>query len=92
VVSDVVALLNKFSNLPCAVQKTRADLVPCRVDFSIGIPDVVAALGAFAGEDYEGVCGTGQCGPSGLCLGGPDHGTACTSDNDCRSDPCASGR
>jgi hypothetical protein len=88
VVTDVVALLNKFSNLPCAVQKTRADLVPCRVDFNIGIPDVVAALGAFTGGDYEDTCGSGQCGPLGLCKGGPDHGTPCTDDDDCNSDVC----
>ncbi len=49
VVSDVVGSLNKFSNSDGAMQKTRADLVPCNVDFNIGITDVVAALSAFGG-------------------------------------------
>jgi hypothetical protein len=70
------------------MQKTRADLVPCWVDFSIGIPDVVAALSAFTGGDYEDGCGSGQCGPLSLCKGGADHGMPCTSDDDCSSDPC----
>jgi hypothetical protein len=91
VVTDVQAILNKFSNLPCAVQKARADLVPCVVDFNVGIPDVVAALGAFNGNDYEDSCGSGQCSELGLCKGGPDHGTPCTSDDDCSSDVCESG-
>ncbi len=90
VITDVVALLNKFSNLPCAIQKARADLVPCLVDASIGIPDVVASLGAFGGADYEDSCGSGQCSAVGLCKGGPDHGLPCTTDNDCNSDVCAS--
>ncbi len=95
VVSDVVGLLNKFSNLLGAMQKTRTDLVPCDVDFNIGIPDVVATLSAFTGADYEDTCGSGQCGcwnpPSctfGLCKGGADHGQICTGDDDCNSDPC----
>ncbi len=88
VVSDVVSLLSKFSNNYCAPKKARADLVPCLVDFKIGITDVVAALGAFTGGDYEDTCGTGQCGPLGLCKGGADHGQPCTNDDDCSSDPC----
>jgi hypothetical protein len=89
VVTDVVGALNKFSNIMCAMQKARGDLVPCLVDFNIGIPDVVAALGAFTGGDYEDACGTGQCGPLGLCKGGRDHGIACETDADCSSDPCS---
>jgi hypothetical protein len=92
VVSDVVGILNKFSNLPGAMQKTRVDLVPCRVDFSIGIPDVVASLNAFTGGDYEETCGSGQCSDIGLCKGGPDHGTPCTDDIDCSDDICAGKR
>jgi hypothetical protein len=88
VVSDVVGLLNKFSNLNGAMQKTRTDLVPCDIDFTVGIPDVVASLNAFTGADYEDSCGSGQCGNLGLCKGGPDHGTPCTNDNDCNSDVC----
>jgi hypothetical protein len=88
VVTDVVGALNKFSNNLCAMQKARVDLVPCRVDFNVGIPDVVAALYAFQGRDYEDWCGTGRCGPLGLCKGGSDHGQACTNDDDCSSDPC----
>jgi hypothetical protein len=92
VVTDVVAILNKFSNNNCAPKKARADLLPCNVDFKIGITDVVACLSAFTGGDYEDTCGTGQCGPLGLCLGGPDHNTPCTTDEDCGSDPCTWGR
>jgi len=90
VVTDVVALLNKFSNVACAIRKTRADLVRCRIDFNINTTDVVGALSAFTGGDDENTCGTGQCGPAGLCKGGADHGTACLSDGDCRSDRCVS--
>jgi hypothetical protein len=88
VVTDVVGALNKFSNISCAMQKARVDVVPCRVDFNIGIPDVVAALGAFQSGDFEDTCGSGQCGPLSLCKGGPDHGLACETDDDCSSDPC----
>ncbi len=87
--TDVVGLLNKFSNLPGAMQKARCDLLPCRVDFVVGISDVVACLSAFSGGDYEDTCGSGQCGPLGLCKGtGDDHGTPCTNDDDCNSDVC----
>ncbi len=89
VVTDAVGALNKFSNILCAMQKARVDLVPCRIDFNIGIPDVVAVLSAFQGGDHEDWCGTGQCGPLGLCKGGRDHGQACTTDDDCSSDPCS---
>jgi hypothetical protein len=98
VVSDVVGILNKFSNLPGAMQKTRTDLVPCRVEFNIGIPDVVAALSAFQGGDYEDTCGAGNCYcidpecSAKQCRGGPDHGILCETDDDCSSDPCTLGR
>ncbi len=52
VVTDVVSLVNKFENLDCAVQKTRADIQPGEVDFKIDITDVVQCLGAFTGDDY----------------------------------------
>jgi hypothetical protein len=91
VVTDVVAILSKFTNNDYAVQKTRAELLPCNVDFKIAITDVLQCLNAFQGDDYEDICGTGQCGPLGLCKGGPDHDTPCTTDDDCESDLCTTG-
>jgi hypothetical protein len=86
VVTDVIAVLNKFSNNDCAVTKARADLQPHNVDFKIDIQDVVLCLGAFTGAEYP--FGSGQCGPYGLCTGGPDHDSPCTTDEVCSSDPC----
>jgi len=94
VVTDVVGALNKFSNIMCAMQKARVDLVPCRVDFNISISDVVAALGAFTGGDYADWCGAGSCYcidpecSAKQCSGGPDDGLLCETDADCSSDPC----
>jgi hypothetical protein len=89
VVTDVVAVLNKFSNSHCAPKKARTDLQPNNVDFKIDISEVVRCLGAFVGDPYP--FGSGQCVDS-LCSGGPDHGIPCTSDDDCSSDPCSSGQ
>ncbi len=88
VVTDVVSLLNKFSNNFCAPTKARTDLVPHNTDKKITISDVVGVLDAFVGGDYA--FGSGQC-VGGLCSGGPDHGSMCTTDEDCSSDPCKFG-
>ena len=57
--TDVTALLDKFKNLECALQKARADLLPCIPDQRIDIvPDVTAGLDAFRGFGYP-------CVPSG---------------------------
>jgi hypothetical protein len=89
VVTDVVAILNKFTNAHCAPAKARVDLQPNNVDFKIDIQDVVLCLGAFIGSEYP--FGSGQCGANGLCNGGPDHNTPCTTDEDCSSELCPSG-
>ncbi len=52
VVTDVVSLIKKFSNLPCAPIKTRADLEPGILDFRVNITDVLQCLNAFSGATY----------------------------------------
>ena len=52
VVADVVSLINKFANLPCAPSKSRADLEPRLTDLKVGISDVLRSIGAFRGESY----------------------------------------
>lgn len=52
VLGDIVSLLNKFSNLPCAVTKARSDLLPENLNFKVDILDAVAALGGFRGGNY----------------------------------------
>ena len=49
---DCVAIINKFSNLPCAPLKSRVDLGPSSPNLIISISDVVACLGGFRGEPY----------------------------------------
>ena len=54
VLGDVVAAINKFSNLACAPKKTRIDIAPGTVNFKIDIGgDVLGLLGAFAGAPYS---------------------------------------
>jgi hypothetical protein len=53
VVGDVVALVRKFANLDCAVSKPRSDLEPCALDMIINITDVLQAVNAFQGADYN---------------------------------------
>jgi hypothetical protein len=88
VVTDVLGVLDKLSNQPCAPIKARADLQPGNLDFKIDILDVVQCLGGFTGNEYP--FGTGQC-VDGFCSGGSDHGTPCLNDSECSFDPCASG-
>lgn len=52
VTSDVVAILDKFKNLPTAPTKARVDLSPSAVDFVIDISDVIWALDGFRGAGY----------------------------------------
>jgi hypothetical protein len=95
VVTDVVAILNKFSNSDCAPRKARADIHPHNVDLKIGITDVTSCLGGFMGDDYPFGAGNCYCvDPTCTvkqCSGGPDHGTLCTDDSACSSDPCTPG-
>jgi len=93
VVTDVIGALNKFSNIDCAMQKTRVYAHPNNVDFAIDIPDVVLCLDAFVGEPYP--CGAGNCYcidpqcSAKQCSGGPDDGKLCETDADCSSSPCS---
>ncbi len=52
VASDVVSLLDKFSNAATAPSKTLGDLEPPQLDFKINITDVTVVLGAFSGTAY----------------------------------------
>ena len=52
VISDVVAVLTKFSNLPGAPIKARADLHPVTPDRNVSILDVLYVIEAFSGSPY----------------------------------------
>ena len=52
VACDVVAALDKFSNLPSAPVKARVDLEPALPDLRVNITDVVMILDAFGGTTY----------------------------------------
>lgn len=52
VATDVVAVLDKFSNAPGAPAKAYADLEPSMPDLKINITDVVVILDAFEGDSY----------------------------------------
>ena len=52
IISDAVAVLSKFSNLPGAPLKVRADLEPALPDRRINITDVLAVINGFVGESY----------------------------------------
>lgn len=60
VVTDVVSLISKFSNLDCAPLKARADLQPKSLDFQVDVLDVVQGLGGFSGSWFP-------FSPSALC-------------------------
>ncbi|MBI2451761.1 hypothetical protein HYV50_01640, partial [Candidatus Pacearchaeota archaeon] len=50
--TDVVAVLDKFRNLPTAPSKTRTDIEPALVDQKIQITDTSRVLDAFRGIQY----------------------------------------
>ncbi len=50
--SDVVAILDKFTNRSGAPLKSRADIEPSVPDLKINITDVTRALDAFSGAEY----------------------------------------
>ena len=49
---DCVAIVNKFSNLPCAPLKSRVDIDPSDTNLKIDFSDVVECLGAFGGGGF----------------------------------------
>ena len=57
-ISDVLGILNKFSNALCAIKKTRADLEPAALDMKINITDVLMALGGFGNGIYPFAAGS----------------------------------
>jgi hypothetical protein len=63
IVSDVLAVLNKFGNRPFSPAKGRSDVEPCVIDGKINITDVTRLLGAFSGLVYPFAPGQGQCPP-----------------------------
>ena len=52
IVTDVISVLEKFSNQPDAPIKARADVAPATVDRVISISDVTFVLDAFRGRPY----------------------------------------
>ena len=52
IITDVIAVVDKFANRPGAPRKARADVDPCRVDFKIQFIDIVLTLDAFRGLAY----------------------------------------
>jgi hypothetical protein len=61
IVGDVVSIINKFSNVNCAVGKSRADLEPGSLDFQINIIDALHTLNAFTGTGYPFVPAAPPC-------------------------------
>ncbi len=53
VANDVLGVLEKFANLGGAPSKPQADLEPAMPDQIINITDVMHALGAFGGQEYD---------------------------------------
>ncbi len=49
---DIVAMLDKFRNLPTALSKVRSDIAPGTLDLVIGAVDLAQAVDAFAGASY----------------------------------------
>ncbi len=101
---DVVAILDKFKNVPTAPKKARADISPNPVEGKITIVDVTRALDAFSGAPFPFApvdpttpCpflanGTGVCvAPPPLCgNGSPDPGEQCDDGNTVSGDGCSS--
>lgn len=58
---DVLAILNKFINLPTAPKKVRVDLEPAVPDFVISIADAIHALFAFVHEPYSFEVSVPEC-------------------------------
>ena len=53
VISDLVAVITKFSNSPTAPIMSRTDLEPRSIDWKINISDAIRALNGFAGFPYQ---------------------------------------
>ncbi len=49
---DCVGILDRFTNLPCAILKSRADIAPSDPNRIIDIMDAVRCVDAFRGGDY----------------------------------------
>jgi len=62
VATDVIAVLDKFSNLPGAPVKARCDVNPATPDLTIDITDATRVLDAFVGEPYPFPPGPLPCG------------------------------
>jgi len=58
---DVVALLDKFKNKFGAIKKSRADVEPGTLDWTVNISDVTSALDAFGGDGYPFAPGPAPC-------------------------------
>ena len=60
-ITDIVAILDKFTNAASAPSKARADLDPATPDRTITISDVTGALGAFSGSGFPFLAGASPC-------------------------------
>ena len=52
IVTDAIAVLRKFANIPGAPSKSRADLVPELPDRRVDIVDVLGVIQGFVGGSY----------------------------------------
>ena len=50
---DALGVLGRFSSVPGAIIKARADLEPACLDLKINVTDVLASLAGFVGLDYS---------------------------------------
>ena len=86
--TDILAILDKFSGVAGAIRKARADLEPSLLDFKINVTDVLQASRAFSGLAYPFL----SCQPTAtlgnLCFGGPTDLEPCSTDVDCRIPLC----
>ncbi len=51
-IDDALGILGRFSNVPGAIIKARADLEPACLDLKINVTDVLSSLAGFAGLSY----------------------------------------
>ena len=51
-IDDALAVLGRFSSVPGAIVKARADLEPACLDLKVNVPDVLSTIAGFSGVPY----------------------------------------